>query len=484
MRHLKHRIRSTSAWSVPALTCFSLVVALVVSVTVSGCAILAASEPAAQVEPTSLEWRDDFLREHIRFFNGAESGRGTASTGSTRAAAYVDARMRQFGLQPGLHGDFRLVYQTPMNYPLSADLVVSESDTMEFQPGVDVLPDARSDSGSVAFSSVVLIPDAMPGSLAALDYARAPIAVLAASQANSTNLPRLRDLGFEGALLVGPLRAGSVTRPVDGLIVSQITRDAASVLLAGTFPVDAQDAGSDGRAPRVINLNRSVYLHVSTDFQQEAGAVNVVGFLSGKNPVRRDELIIVCADLDALATIAGAQALDLQTFGVQAAALLEVARNYELLSQISSAPERSLLFAVFSGSRLDNTGLRAYLQNPLWDLTQTSALVYVGLPGHREDEVRNLLAPLDIPLFTIAPPAAPHSDPEPLVVSVPAYAQRAGIRPGDASGRPVPSVSELVDEAVSHARTLATETNEILLPLTSGFGNGFFLPLIGSEAAQ
>src|SRR5690606_35200876 len=87
--HLKLRMRLRRVYFWTAL--------LLVGAWCSGCALLAVPEPPPQTAPAPLEWRDDFLREHIRFFNGTESeGRGTASVGYARAATYVGARMRQF----------------------------------------------------------------------------------------------------------------------------------------------------------------------------------------------------------------------------------------------------------------------------------------------------------------------------------------------------------------------------------------------------
>ena len=440
-------------------------------VTLSGCSLLAVTEPAEPQREVGLDWRANFIREHLRFFNSEESeGRGTASRGYARAAAYVGARMRQFGLQPGLHGDFRLVYQTPINYPIAADLAVVGTDTLILYAGVDFLPDARSDSGSVTFSRLDVLRAVDP---ADPPRPQSPAAFASADVLTMDALRTLRDVGYRAVLSVGPLRPRTAQKPVAGILIQQLTAAAATQLLASTEPPDTETFA--------LELPHEVRMRVVNDYQKYAGAVNVLGFLSGKHPVRRDELVLVCADLDAVGTIGGVRTLDLHNLGVHAAALLELARNYGAMSQYAEVPERTLLFAVFSGSRLGNAGLRAYLQNPLWDLSKTTAVVYVGLPADREHGVRNLLAPLDISLFAVNAADSVGAE-ELLLLPEAAVVRRAGDRaPVD---RPIASLSELLNEAIVQAQHEAAETHEVLFPLTSGFSDLLFVPVPVPGTAQ
>lgn len=439
----------------------------------TGCAVLAVPEMPAPSAPVGIEWQESFLREHLRFFNGSESGgRGTASVGYARAAAYVGARMRQFGLQPGIHGDFRLVYQTPLNYPIASDLVAVGSDTLVLYPGVDFLPDARSDSGSAVFDRIFLLKD--PENAPISDAGSERVALVEAASLTSAALAALRSAPFDAVLSMGALSPGTAARPVPGLLIQQITPPAAAALLG----VKRIELAPQENPVRIFELPHEARMRVVNDFQEDAGAVNVLGFLAGKHPVRRQELVVVCADLDAVGSMGGVRTLDLQNLGTHAAALLELARNYGILSGYRSVPERTLLFAVFSGSRLGNAGLRAYLQNPLWELGKTVSMVYVGLPDHREQGVRNLLVPFDIPLFTVEPADDARYEQELVLVPEPATVRRARDRATQPSNEAV-SLPELLDDAVARAQYLAKETHELLFPLTTGFGDGGAMPIIG-----
>lgn len=445
----------------------------------AGCAALAVTDAPPERPSATIEWAERYVREHLRFFNGSEiEGRGTATAGYARAATYVSARMRQFGLQPALHREFRVVFQTPMNYPLFGALGFAHADTLQFFPGVDYLIDARSDSGVVVADRVQLHRRAVDETSAG-SRAEAPVVAIHGEQVSLLELQQLAARGFAGALLIGTLRPDAAPQPVDGLVILQITPAAASVLLEDAVP------GFDAANPvgGVFTLPSDMRIEVRTDFRRDAGAVNVLGYLPGRDPVRRHELVVVCADLDAVGNVGGVSTLDFENFGVSTAALLEIARNYGNMKRFAASPERTVLFAVFSGSRLGNAGLRAYLQNPLWPVGQTAAVVYVGLPASREAEVRNLLEPFGIPLFVVEPAPEPLHEVARIVIPEPGYIRRAGDRAA-ASAVPAANLSQVLTNAISRAQMRAEETHQILLPLTQGFGADTYAPLAPSHIAK
>ena len=66
--------------------------------------ILSGSDTAEQGD----NWDTAFLTSHLIQFNGPESeGRGTGTRGYFRSADYVASRLREYGLQPVLQGEYR-----------------------------------------------------------------------------------------------------------------------------------------------------------------------------------------------------------------------------------------------------------------------------------------------------------------------------------------------------------------------------------------
>ena len=114
-------------------------------------------------------------------------------------------------------------------------------------------------------------------------------------------------------------------------------------------------------------------------------AHSVYGFVAGRSFELSDELIIVCADLDALR-----HPPDAVHLGAGTAALLELAYQFSLYARYTYVPGTTLLFAVFSGARQDYQGVRDYLRHPLWPLRQTRSVLYLGPDLDTEESLQAL----------------------------------------------------------------------------------------------
>ena len=434
-------------------------VSLVLAITLAACSPQAVPPETETGEPVHT-WSEPLLREHLRFFNSSDAeGRRTGSAGYARSAAYVAARMKQFRLQPGLFNDYRVTFQTPLNTPVHA-VLAPQTDTLQYIAGLDFLPDARTDSGTVLFRRVIVVPaELLPpqGSSVATR-----VLVTAAEGATPEFLGAAAALRYKAVLVVGRLHPGSAARPIPGLAVMQVAEEAASRIL-GPAVISAL-SGEAVHGP--LELPSEVNLRVTNDYQEEARAVNVMGYLAGKTPGLREEVVLVCSDLDAISNLGGVQALDLQHIGSATSALLEVARDFGLSAHFEPVPQRTLLFAVFSGARVNDAGLRAYLAAPLWPLGQTVAVVYVGLRASREEGIRKLLDPFGIRLIAIQPSG--HALPEEDVLLLQRVAHRRIAETRGQGAAPTSRISEIIDGAVLRARSYAEETREIVFRLSSG----------------
>lgn len=139
----------------------------------------------------------------------------------------------------------------------------------------------------------------------------------------------------------------------------------------------------------------------STDVPQALlEAHSVYGFVAGRSFELSDELIIVCADLDALQ-----HPSDVAHLGAGAAALVELAYQFSLYARYTYVPGTTLLFAVFSGVRQDYQGVRDYLRHPLWPLRQTRAVLYLGPDPATEEELQALWDSAAVRLYLVQAPA-------------------------------------------------------------------------------
>lgn len=433
----------------PALSFCLLLVA-----TLAACTSLDVPEPVVPA-PDAPVWDDGELREHLRFFNTAEvGGRGTGTSGYARAAAYLAARLGEFHLQPVLDGEYRVVYGTPLNVPRSAFVASVGRDSTVYRPGLHYLPGGRTDSGRVQVTALSFIDPSQP--LPPRFGAGEAVAV-AAGAAGDSLITALGAAGAPVVVVIGAMAPVVAPTPVPGLLLLHATPPTVDAWLGEpATPLLASGA--------TRSLPRPVVARVATDRQVQAGALNVLGYVAGKHPVHARDLVLVCADLDALGSFGGIPILDYEHFGTGTAALLELARNFGTATRHWPWPDRTLLFAVWSGGRLGQAGLKAYLRQPVWPLDRTRAVVYVGLRPEDERAVRALLAPLGVALVVVPLPAEPLAPQR----SQAMLEENNGRRRG--ASRPSDAFAAVLERAIEQARTLAEAAYPELSRLSNASG--------------
>ncbi|MEX0822334.1 MAG: hypothetical protein WD021_09335 [Rhodothermales bacterium] len=440
------RILGCAGFSAGAILSAAVVGTIVLA---AGCA--AVRVPTQPVAPTPMDpvWNDAELRDHLTFLNsGNVMGRATGTQGYARAAAYVTARMREFRLQPAVDDDFRIVYPTSVNFPASSRLrTVGLRDSTTYLAGIDYVPDALSDSGSVRVDRLVVAAD---------DPARATIPSepfgIVVPEGASADLRAWRNAGARIALVVSALRPRFEPAPIRNLLVTQITPGAASRLFA--VPLAELDGYLSDFDGEVIELPQMLLAQIGTEYQPRAGAINILSYISGKDPVKRRELIVLCADLDAMGHFAGVSAIDYGNFGISTAAVMEVARNLSYVSRRWTVPDRSVMIAIWSGSQVGHAGLRDFLENPTWPLDRIGSVVYVGLSSDEEADVREMLGDVGIPLTVIRRPEEPLFDRDVVLVPSPSVQRLARERDPTAPVLERPNASALMDSAILRARRL------------------------------
>lgn len=442
-----------------------IVLAMIAATVWAGCALFRVPEEPADPGPLQPVWIDEELEEHLEFLNRGEAAERTTGTqGYAQAAAYIAARMREFRLQPALEGEFRTVYSTPINYPVSSALrTVSDADSLVLYPGIDILADGRSDSGSVSVRIVVNTDDTT-GIRNAPDV---PFGVIfRAGYVDIATLARWRAAGAVLAVTVEPLTPRYFNARVQGLVAFQL--EPRSLLRLLSPHIAAETYG------RPVRLERRIVGRVRSDYEPRAGAMNVMGYIAGKHPVHARDLVLVCADLDALSDFAGVPTIDFENFGMGTAALLEVARNLSFVSRRWSLPERSVMFAVWSGSQLGHQGLRYFLEDPLWSIGRITSVIYVGLNADEEPVVRKLLEDHGLTLQTISPSAEPLFErpfvlaPDPALRRMARESRRDDRNGTESVETPVgPNLSTVIDSAVVRARGLADAAYERMMVATT-----------------
>lgn len=329
------------------------------------------SDPNQRAEREPAPWSATETADHLRILNDdAADGRATGSVGFGHVAAYLASRLREYGLQPVAPGSWRHLYFTPLNSVNDARVVRFGADTLSTGGEDGLEPDPRSAAGSVRAKTVDLIAAGAP-----ISENPAPVIVIGPSDTGTVRLRAWASAGVRAVIAATRPTPGRETRPLGDLLL--IRADPSLVSRLVDAPMNSSGPTESARLPLDLGIE------VAGSFNPAAGAINIMGYIGGRDPYLASELVIVAASVDGSGSIGPGTGPDASEYGVAAAAVLESARVLAGLARAGEAPDRTVLFALLSGSRQDQAGARAWLKNPTWpsDATRVAILVGESDPG-------------------------------------------------------------------------------------------------------
>jgi hypothetical protein len=125
--------------------------------------------------------------------------------------------------------------------------------------------------------------------------------------------------------------------------------------------------------PRSLATDLSVKM-LWRSLQQDSMLHNVVSIISGQDPIRRDETIVIGAHRDHFGQQGGLLFPGADDNASGTAVLLEVAR---VLASVPNGPKRSIVFVSFSGEEQGLLGSTLYVTQPAVPLRSTLAMINV-----------------------------------------------------------------------------------------------------------
>jgi len=130
-----------------------------------------------------------------------------------------------------------------------------------------------------------------------------------------------------------------------------------------------------------------VHVNIQTSFKTRT-TQNVVALLPGSDPRLRDEVVIIGAHYDHLGATNGVIFNGADDNASGTAGLLEIA---EAFSKLPHAPRRSILFVAFSAEEMGLLGSQYYVDNPLFPLDKTVAMLNLDMIGRNEPGVVSVI---------------------------------------------------------------------------------------------
>ena len=133
------------------------------------------------------------------------------------------------------------------------------------------------------------------------------------------------------------------------------------------------------RSPDTQTINTGRYASLDWKTRLEEGVlVNVLAFLPGTDPQKAQEVLVIGAHRDHFGRQAGLLFPGADDNASGTAVLLEVAR---VMATAGARNARTVLFVSFSGEEEGLLGSRFYLQQPVWPISSTRAMINIDHAG-------------------------------------------------------------------------------------------------------
>jgi len=392
--------------------------------------MLAGFTASLQSQQQTPEITAEELRGHVRYLASDElAGRGSGTSGNAQAAAYIEKNLKLWGLKPGgVNGG----YFQPFEFVSAVKLGEKNIMTLE-GPGlpkdrktltvdVDFRPFGFSSTGSAEGDLVfagygVSAPEKQYDDYAGLDVKGKIVIMLRYGPDGSS--PRSEYQRFTGlrnkarvAREKGAAAMIMINGPVDetddnlyrlaldqgagssGIIALSMKRDLLEPLFraSGWRLKSLQDSMRATGKPNSFALKDSrarMDVEVTRVMSETA---NIVGYLEGNDPVRRNEVVVLGAHMDHLGMGgpgSGSMTPDTQAIHNGAddnasgtASLLELA---QAMAARRASLHRTYVFAFFSAEELGTLGSGHYVAAPSFPLPQTVAMLNLDMVGRLQD---------------------------------------------------------------------------------------------------
>jgi hypothetical protein len=401
----------------------------------SSLALFCACEEASHFpinRASTPELSADDIQYHVNYLaSDALEGRLSGTPGCEKAAGYIAAEFKRFGLQPlGDNNDYE------QEFDFVGDVKLGPNNHLTFQRSggdtmlaleTDFIPAGFSASDSVSGEVVFAGYGIATGEQNYDDYAGIEVSgkiVMALRYSPASNNPHASFAKFEPvrykalqarqrgakALLVV---TGSDEKPEEsaqpasslpklrydraaadaGLPVIYVTWPAADWLLlaSGKTTKDLQTQINKDQKPASF-LIASARATVITKINQERRvSANIIGKLAGSDPKLKEQAVIIGAHYDHWGR-SGEGVLDPENEGQihngaddnasGTAGVLEVAQYFAAQKK---RPRRSLIFMAFSGEELGVLGSSYYTNHPTFPLANTVAMINMDMIGRMKD---------------------------------------------------------------------------------------------------
>jgi Zn-dependent M28 family amino/carboxypeptidase len=343
------------------------------------------------------------LRQKLSYIASEKfNGRGNGTPELNMAAAYIADVFQKSGLHPA--GDAGSFYQHFDIYSshlgLNNDVRIQRpGDTdLKFAVRTDFIPEQWSVSGTVngplqLIESGTSDRPSLKGKIA-VEFEDNIVSDDPEFPTNAAEERRLEDAGAAGVMIVvnsSVLGRARMTNLAEDFREDLPVRLTAMATVSTDYPtVPVVVLSSDASRELVTELRKPqsrITAAISVDVQRKISPTqNVLGLIEGKDPLLKDEVMVLGAHYDHDGEAYGQIWYGADDNGSGTAALLELA---EAFANGAGAPARSILLCAWAGEEKGLLGSRYYAGHPRFPLTQTIAMFQMDMIGRNEDHAAN-----------------------------------------------------------------------------------------------
>jgi len=332
-------------------------------------------------------------KRHLNYLAGPEcAGRGTGQPGFQKAADYVAARFKEYGLKPV--GDNGTYFQ---HVPFYVNRFLDEGSSMRRVGADSVVPSkggwyltSAGQNVDVTARVVVLRPGSQTPDLSDANLANAIVVVDSArmsfplrnaiSQARAAAIITVADTLPPYAPQVSYTPFATRTASAPRGVISR----AALASLMGDAPL-SEVTGANLRGTTLQASRGYVRLTAKVESKQ-VGVPNVVGLIEGSDPTLKAEIVGIGSHLDHEGIVNGVVYPGADDDGSGSTALLQVAAA---MQANPLKPRRSVLFMAFCGEEMGLLGSAYYAKNPIFPNEKMVAELQMDMVGRNSDGVQN-----------------------------------------------------------------------------------------------
>ncbi|MFI5385725.1 MAG: M28 family metallopeptidase [Fimbriimonadales bacterium] len=330
----------------------------------------------------------------LMYLSGPEcEGRGTVQPGFQKAAQFVAARFKEYGLKPvGNNGTyFQIVHFARATLRPADSMLESANGSKKYAGEGEIAFGSLSKNTDVSSETVWIRFPKENAHVPANAKLKGKIVVVTSRLGNTlrNELIALQPLAIVAVMDEVFQAGGSVQRPTaQNLTRVSITRTVAAKIAKdmGIPATLTEAAAADPVTTQVLPGKGKLRLIAKFDETDPVDAMNVVGYREGSDPTLRKELIGIGAHLDHLGKRGDVVYPGADDDGSGSTAVIEIAKAFH---EGSVKPKRSILFMTFCGEEMGLLGSGFYSDNPIFPHENMIAELQMDMVGRDSDGVQN-----------------------------------------------------------------------------------------------